>query len=101
MDPPFTRVTQPGRLSGVAATLATLLAAALATGGCLGHWIDEQCIKGKLSEEQAAAINDETWGHLPEYNQDENGHCLHCAKARDRILAEECSELLKHPTRDL
>jgi hypothetical protein len=92
---------QPSRLSGFTGRIFALLAAAVVTGGCIGHWVDEKCIKGKLSEEQAAAINDETWGHLPDYNQNEDGHCLHCAKVRDRILAEECSEFLKHPSRDL
>jgi len=81
--------------------VAALLAMLVFASGCVGHWVDERCIKGKLSAEQAAAINAETWGHLPDYNQDTDGRCVHCAKARDRILAEECSELVKHPLREL
>ena len=74
--------------------LLTLLAAA-----CQGpSFIDKECIKGRLSAEQAEEINKGPWGHLPTYNRDEDGHCEDCAAAEDRVFAAKCSDFFKEIT---
>ncbi len=57
--------------------------------------IDEECIKGRLSKEQAAEINQGPWGHLPLYNSDADGQCKDCAKEGDRVLSAKCSNFIK------
>jgi len=78
--------------------LVSALCGCLASFACAGHWVDERCIKGRLSEEQAKEINEGPWGHLPTYNRDAEGKCLHCAEAQDRVLAAACSDFLKRIT---
>lgn len=58
--------------------------------------IDEECIKGRLSKQQAAEINQGPWGHLPTYNRDADGKCKDCAQAEDRVLSGKCSDFIKH-----
>jgi hypothetical protein len=71
----------------------------LTAGGCQGpSFIDKECIKGRLSAEQAEEINQGPWGHLPTYNRDEENHCKDCAAAEDRVLAAKCSDFLKKVT---
>lgn len=75
-----------------------LLSLLLMTGlsACTGpSLIDEACIKGRLSDEQAAAVNKGPWQHLPSYNRDADGQCKDCAGAGDRILSSKCSQLVK------
>lgn len=77
-------------------SLLCLLIALVAVAGCTGpSKIDEECIKGRLSKEQAAEINKGPWGHLPLYNQDANGQCKDCAQETDRVLSAKCSNLVK------
>lgn len=68
--------------------------------GCAGpSFIDEECIKGRLSTEQAEKINTGPWQHLPSYNQDDSGHhCRHCAVEGDRVLSAKCSQFIKEAT---
>lgn len=80
--------------------VAAVLLGALFVSGCVGHMVDKKCIRGRLSEEQANAINAEHWGKLPSYNKNHEGTCKHCAKAGDRVLASECSDFLKEVTLD-
>ena len=80
--------------------LAPVLVAAALLSGCVGHMVDEKCIRGRLSEEQANAINSAHWGKLPSYNKNHEGTCKHCAKEGDRVLASECSDFLKEVTFD-
>jgi len=75
------------------------LASALCGAACQGpSWVDEECIKGRLSSEQAEQVNRGPWGHLPTYNRNPEGRCEHCAEAGDRILAARCSKVLKEVT---
>jgi hypothetical protein len=85
------------KLGRVVVMLAVVCAVA---GGCLGKTIDRECIRGRLSAEQADEINNAHWGKLPSYNRGEDGKCIHCAAVDDRILAAECSEFLKEVTFD-
>ena len=79
--------------------LLLLAAFHLAAVGCQGpSFIDKECIKGRLSAEQAEEINQGPWGHLPTYNRDEENHCKDCAAAEDRVLAAKCSDFLKKVT---
>lgn len=79
--------------------LLLLMAFHLAAVGCQGpSFIDKECIKGRLSAEQAEEINQGPWGHLPTYNRDEENHCKDCAAAEDRVLAAKCSDFLKKVT---
>jgi hypothetical protein len=54
----------------------------------LGGWFDSICVEGRLSEEQANALNEMDWEKCPSYRR---GACL--AEAGDRIIIRECSEL--------
>jgi len=75
---------------------AVLLAVA---GGCTGpSFIDKECIKGRISEEQAKEINKGPWEHLPTYNRDADGKCKDCAAERDRIFAAKYSKFIKEIT---
>ena len=88
------RGRQERALSFAMVPLLILFAAA-----CQGpSFIDKECIKGRLSAEQAEEINKGPWGHLPTYNRDPDGHCEDCAAAEDRIFAAKCSEFLKKIT---
>ncbi len=79
--------------------LLLLMAFHLTAVGCQGpSFIDKECIKGRLSAEQAEEINQGPWGHLPTYNRDEENHCKDCAAAEDRVLAAKCSDFLKKVT---
>jgi hypothetical protein len=79
----------PGR-----STLALIFGILL--GGCQGpSWIDHECIKGRLSAQQAEAVSRGPWGHLPHYNRDADGECKDCPAAEDRILAAKCSDFVK------
>lgn len=63
--------------------------------------IDELCIKGQLSAEQAASLDPHAYATLPSYCQEatppgQHGGDAHCqAEALDRILAAHCSGALK------
>lgn len=52
-----------------------------------GPYIDSVCTEGRISREQAAAINELEWKHCPSYR---NGECE--AGTKDRILVRECAE---------
>lgn len=47
--------------------------------------IDEACVVGRLSQEQADAINELGW--------EKCGRCV--AKVNDRVVVRECSEILR------
>ena len=82
------------------ARFALLLTAACAAG-CTGpSFIDEECIKGRISREQADAINEGPWEHLPSYNRDAEGKCKDCAVETDRIFSAKCSRFIKEITLD-
>lgn len=67
--------------------------------GCAGpSFIDQECIKGRISTEQAEEINKGPWEHLPTYNRDAEGKCKDCAVEQDRILSAKCSEVIKELT---
>lgn len=79
-----------------AVVLAVALSAVVVATSCRGpSFIDKECIKGRLSHEQAEDVNAGPWGHLPSYNRDAEGKCLHCAEAEDRIFAARCSDFIK------
>ena len=74
------------------------LAAAHAVA-CRGPgFIDKECIKGRISSEQANAINKGPWEHLPSYNRDADGQCKDCAEEMDRIFSAKCSQFIKEAT---
>ena len=77
-----------------------LFAMALVCGlGCTGpSFIDKECIKGRISTEQAKEINKGPWEHLPTYNRDAEGKCKDCAAEKDRVFAAKCSEFIKEMT---
>jgi len=78
---------------------AVLLVACLNTAGCTGpSFIDKECIKGRISSEQAAAINEGPWEHLPSYNRDAEGKCVDCAVETDRVFSAKCSRFIKEVT---
>ena len=75
-----------------------LLAFAVATSCSGPSFLDKECIKGRLSQEQAEEVNAGPWGHLPTYNRDAEGKCVDCAAAEDRIFAARCSDFIKKLT---
>ena len=75
---------------------AMLLGASISCGG--PSFIDRECIKGRISSEQAKKINEGPWEHLPTYNRDAKGKCKDCAAERDRVFAAKCSEFIKEIT---
>jgi|SRR5215475_4997918 len=83
-----------------AALVVLTAASALA---CTGPgFIDKECIKGRISSEQAEEINKGPWEHLPTYNRDADGKCKDCAQEYDRIFSAKCSQLIRDVTlRDL
>jgi len=83
-----------GNLLFGSATL--LLGASIGCGG--PSFIDRECIKGRISTEQAEKINEGPWEHLPTYNRDADGKCKDCAEERDRVFAAKCSEFIKEVT---
>jgi len=89
-------------MTGVAAKAVRYLGLLLLSlaSACRGpSFIDEECIKGRLSAEQAKEINDRSWGHLPSYNRDATGtHCKDCAVEGDRVLSGKCSQFIKEAT---
>ena len=79
-------------------TVLVVIAAASAVA-CRGPgFIDKECIKGRLSSEQADAVNRGPWEHLPSYNRDADGKCRNCAQEMDRIFSAECSKFIKEVT---
>ena len=67
--------------------------------GCRGPgFIDRECIKGRISSEQAEQINKGPWEHLPSYNRDADGNCKDCAEEQDRVFSARCSEFIKEAT---
>ena len=75
--------------------------AVVAVTGCAGPgFVDRECIKGRISDTQAKAVNDGPWGHLPSYNRDDEGNCVECAEEGDRIFAAHCANLIKKLTFD-
>jgi hypothetical protein len=79
--------------------LALLLLAGASALGCRGpSLIDEECIKGRISSEQADEINQGPWEHLPTYNRNADGKCKDCAAEGDRVLAAKCSRFIKEVT---
>ena len=78
---------------------ALLLLAGASAAGCRGpSFIDKECIKGRISSEQASRINEGPWEHLPSYNRDADGKCRDCAEEMDRIFAAKCSRFIKEAT---
>lgn len=79
------------------------VAAAVLACGCLhlGDSLEAACIKGRLSEAQAAAVNARSWERSPGYcagnhYDDDAGERregqAHCEAERfDRVLAAHCS----------
>ena len=79
-----------------ASVLRCLLFAAASLTACTGpSKLDEECIKGRLSKDQAAEINKGPWSHLPTYNRDAGGQCKDCAQEGDRVLSAKCSNFVK------
>ena len=62
--------------------------AVLALGG--GEYIDQRCIEGRFSEQQAAIHNLQVWGKCPTYRTRGGLTCQ--ARERDRVLKHQCSE---------
>jgi len=90
-----TRIQKRLRLLGPA--LLVLTAANMV--GCGGPgFIDRECIKGRISSEQANQINEGPWEHLPSYNRDADGKCKDCAEEQDRIFSAKCSKFIKEVT---
>jgi hypothetical protein len=68
----------------------------------MGDAFESICIKGRISEDQAKAINKKDWLHTPTYCEDQAGEnkvggtytgqsdCQ--ARKYDRILSAECSQ---------
>lgn len=80
-------------------TAAALALAGSVAAGCSGpSFIDKECIKGRISSEQAQAVNEGPWEHLPSYNRDAEGRCVDCAAERDRIFSAKCSRFIKEVT---
>ena len=78
---------------------ALVVLAAAGAVACRGPgFIDEECIKGRISSEQANKINEGPWEHLPSYNRDADGKCKDCAQETDRIFSAKCSEFIKEVT---
>jgi hypothetical protein len=76
-----------------------LVVLAAANVACSGPgFIDRECIKGRISSEQANEINKGPWEHLPSYNRDANGKCKDCAQEGDRIFSAKCSQFIKDVT---
>ena len=79
--------------------IALLALAAASAVACTGpSFIDEECIKGRISKEQAAKINEGPWEHLPTYNRGADGKCKDCAEETDRIFSAKCSRFIKDVT---
>lgn len=79
--------------------LGPLLIALFWVLNCTGpSFVDKECIKGRLSKQQAEEINKGPWGHLPTYNRDAKGKCEECAEAEDRVFAAKCSNFIKEIT---
>ncbi len=55
-----------------------------------GEYIDSVCTLGRISDEQARAVNDLPFNKCPGYN---DGVCE--AKLKDRIVRRECSEFMR------
>ena len=53
-----------------------------------GEKFDEACVIGRVSADQAVALNTTPWGHCPH-----NDGCE--AAESDRVFSRKCSELLK------
>ncbi len=82
-----------------AVLIVFVLLALMALASCKGpSFVDKECIKGRISTEQAEEVNAGPWGHLPSYNRDAEGKCVDCAEAEDRIFAARCSEFIKKLT---
>ena len=89
------------RLPLLGPVLVVLTAANTVACGGPG-FIDKECIKGRISSEQANEINKGPWEHLPSYNRDADGNCKDCAQESDRIFSAKCSQFIKDATlRDL
>ncbi len=85
--------------------LGFLVMLAMATPEHIGDAFESLCIKGRISVEQAEAINAVSWRHTPTYCEDEAGidkngkpyigqsDCR--ARQYDRILRAECSHFGK------
>jgi len=58
-----------------------------------GAYFDNVCIEGRLSAEQAEAINSEEWGKCPSYR---DGDCK--AEEKDRVLKHFCSKFSRKLT---
>jgi hypothetical protein len=84
------------RLPLLGPALVVLTAANVACSG--PSFIDKECIKGRISSEQANEINKGPWEHLPSYNRDANGKCKDCAHESDRIFSAKCSQFIKDVT---
>ena len=56
----------------------------------LGSAVDEVCVEGRLSAEQARVLSSMEWGHCPSYR---NGNCV--AEENDRVWVGQCSEFSK------
>jgi hypothetical protein len=79
--------------------LALVVLTAANTVACSGPgFIDKECIKGRISSEQATEINKGPWEHLPSYNRDADGKCKDCAQKTDRIFSAKCSQFIKEAT---
>jgi hypothetical protein len=67
--------------------LVLTLVLVLTLGGCvIGPAFDKACVEGRLSVEQAKAINELEWEKCPSYREE----CR--AEVNDRILKRKCSE---------
>jgi hypothetical protein len=75
-----------------------VLTAAMAVACSGPGLIDKECIKGRISSEQATEINKGPWEHLPTYNRGADGKCKDCAQESDRIFSAKCSQFIKDAT---
>lgn len=68
--------------------LAALIVLVYFVGCVIGPAFDKACVEGRISQEQAEAINELEWEKCPSYNE---GECR--AEVNDRVIKRECSEL--------
>jgi hypothetical protein len=90
-----TRIQERLPLLGLALVVLTAATAVACSGP---SFIDKECIKGRISSEQANEINKGPWEHLPSYNRDADGKCKDCAQEYDRIFSAKCSNFIKDAT---
>jgi hypothetical protein len=55
---------------------------------------DRQCVRGRISDHQARALNKLPWEKCPSYRRGMDGECLEVQR-NDRVVNRECSEFMR------